>query len=364
MKVVIFSKSSWNIYNFRKNLILNLIKKKIEIFVISNKDNYNKNLKKLGCRIVNVKFNNRGINIFKDIETFFNCYLIIRKIKPDYILNFNLKPIVLGNLVSRFLKVRTISTITGLGSMYLKSKLFKNLLIFVYKFVFTKKNIACFHNNFDQKIFLKNKVIDKKSSFITPGSGVDLKKFKFLKPKINIKTRFLFIGRLIWDKGIREYLYAANYFLKKYNYNCEFHIIGEFSENHKDGIISYNYLSRFPIKYHGFKKDVRTLIKKSDCIVLPSYREGSAKSLIESAAIGKPLIATNVPGCNNIVFNNINGYLCKKKNVDNLIKVLKKFIKLNRNHKKNMSIQSRKIAEEKFDEKIVISAYLKKLEKK
>jgi glycosyltransferase involved in cell wall biosynthesis len=358
MKIFIFSKSSWNVYNFRKNLIKKLISNKHDVFVIAKGDQNVNKLKKLGCKFINLNFENDSYNFLKDFIALIKIFLLIKNFKPDLFLNFNIKPVILGSIICNLMNVRAVNTITGLGNSFLGSIFLKKVAIFLYKFAISDKNKVIFHNLEDKKIFIKEGISKSFNSFVVLGSGVDTSHFKFskLSPKKNI---FLFVGRLLWNKGIMQFIEVSNYF--KNNENVLFYVLGEYADNIKSGITT-NYLKNlkknYNFRYFKFRGDIRPIIKKSTCVVSTSYREGASKVLLESASMGRPLISSNISGAKSIVFNDYNGYTFSLKNKLSLKSTIKKFLKLSYKKKQKMSKNSRFLATHKFDEQKVISKYL------
>tara|TARA_B100001741_G_C16327467_1_gene493310 strand:- start:36 stop:749 length:714 start_codon:yes stop_codon:yes gene_type:complete len=226
------------------------------------------------------------------------------------------------------MNVRAVNTITGLGNSFLGSIFLKKVAIFLYKFAISDKNKVIFHNLEDKKIFIKEGISKSFNSFVVLGSGVDTSHFKFskLSPKKNI---FLFVGRLLWNKGIMQFIEVSNYF--KNNENVLFYVLGEYADNIKSGITT-NYLKNlkknYNFRYFKFRGDIRPIIKKSTCVVSTSYREGASKVLLESASMGRPLISSNISGAKSIVFNDYNGYTFSLKNKLSLKSTIKKFLKL------------------------------------
>jgi len=216
-----------------------------------------------------------------------------------------------------------------------------------------------FQNEANYNYFIENKIAKKDKSKIIPGSGVNLEKFKPMeKAKEDGIVRFLFIGRIMKEKGIEEYLRAAEYIVDKYS-NVEFQILGPFEEEKYKEIILNNNNSK--IKYLGVSYDVRNEIKEIDCIINPTYHEGMSNVLLEGAAMAKPLLASNVPGCREIVDNGVNGYLFEPKNETSLIKTIEKFLSQNESDRIRMGIASRQKVERTFDRNLVIDVYLEEI---
>jgi glycosyltransferase involved in cell wall biosynthesis len=358
MIIFIFSKSSWNVYNFRKNLIKKLISDRHDIFVIAKKDKNVKKLKKLGCKFIDINFENDSFNFLKDLAAFIKIFLLIKNFKPDLFLNFNIKPVIIGSIICNFMNIKVVNTITGLGNAFLGSLFLKKIAIFLYKIAISDSNKVIFHNYDDKKIFIKERISKRFNSFVVLGSGVDTNYFKFSKLSKK-KIIFLFVGRLLWNKGIMRFIEVSNHF--KNNKKVLFYVLGECTDDLKNGITSSslkNLKKKYNFKYFKFKRDVRLIIKKSTCVVSTSYREGASKVLLESASMGRPLISSNISGAKNIVYNDYNGYTFDLKNKLSLKNKINKFLKLSFNKKQKMSKNSRLLATHKFNEQHVISKYL------
>tara|TARA_B110000008_G_scaffold278297_1_gene321703 strand:+ start:1706 stop:2806 length:1101 start_codon:yes stop_codon:yes gene_type:complete len=365
MKIVFFSNSSWSIYNFRKNLIKKLIQKGHKIFILSSKDSSSIKLKKIGCEFVEVKMNNNKINILEDIFLLFNIKKKLQSIKPDYLLNFTIKPLIFGTFIGNILNIRSICMMTGLGTVFIKKNFLTLIVIFLYKISFSKVYKVIFQNKDDKKKFINLGIVNKKKILVSPGSGVDLNFFKYKKNIFTKKTKFLFFGRLLNEKGVHEYIAVAKKF-NKLNFNCEFQIIGSLDKNNPSSI-SQNDLKNFlkfkNNKFQNFKTDVRSSIQSANCVVLPSYREGTPRGLLEALAIGRPIITTNAIGCKEVIENDRNGFVVKIKDVNSLFDAIKYFHNLNFKKKNQMSNYSRTFVSKKFNEDIVINIYEKLLTK-
>ena len=360
MNIIISSKNTWNIYNFRKNLIINFLKNKHKVFIFSNRDNYSSKLESLGCKVINIPFDNRGFNLFKDIYVLLKFFIYALSINPSVFLSFNIKPIIFTGFISRIFFKKNIFMITGLGTAFLKNGILKNIAIFLYKVSIKKNDCIFFQNQEDHDFFLNQKISINVENYILPGSGVDLNKFYYNTYYEDKNLSFLFIGRILKSKGINEYLTTSLILKKKYP-NFNFNIVGSMITDSKDcvdKILLEKLINDGVVNYLGYKNDIRDLIIDSDCIVLPSYREGTPKSLLESLALGRPIITSDSVGCKDVVVDNFNGFICKRKNSHSLESAMLKFIKLPYLKRKNMSLFGRKFVENKYDENIVINKYL------
>ncbi len=368
MKILIISNSLWNLYNFRRNLIIKLNNNKDNnIYIVCEKSldiQDNININKNNINFIN--FNSNSLNFFYNLTLFIKIFSLILKIKPDIVLSFTIKPNIFSSLICKFLKIKNIVNITGLGTVFLQNKIKFKIFKYIYKFALSKSSLIYFQNNFDYLFFNKNNIISYKNKYkIIPGSGIDLDKFDFHKYEQKKTINFFFISRLILEKGIFELFDSIKIIKKKYNH-VFFTIVGNIDSKNKSSIdpqILSNMQKLNLIKYYKFTKDVRSKIKKSDCLILPSYREGTSRILLENAAMGKPAITTNVPGCNNVILDNYNGLLCKPKDSNSLTQAIEKFINLDFKNKELFGINSRKYIENNFDEKYVINSYINDINK-
>lgn len=365
MKIIFFSNSCWSVQNFRSNLI-KMLQKKHQVIVIAPFDGYEKKLIKIGCKVININIKNNKINIFKDFLLIIKIYKILRKFKKDSVLlNFTIKPLIFGTFVTRLLKIPSICMITGLGTVFINKNFLTYFVLVLYKIAFTDVYHVFFQNKDDKKIFLKHKIVNLNNQSLIPGSGVDLNKFKYTNFIKNKFTNFLLIARLLKEKGILEYLKVGK-LLKNKKLKIKLNLIGSFIADNKSSIskkIIFEAHKNNEINYLGFFDDVRKQIKKNDCMVLPSYREGTPRSLLEGAAMGRPIITTDAVGCREVLRNNKNGFFCNIKDHKSLYSSLVKFHNLPDYKKKKMSLNSRKLVETFFDEKKVISAYINKINK-
>lgn len=367
MKILITSNSTWNLYNFRLNFIKSLIKKNNKIYVLSKEDSYSSILKKEGCKIININFSRKNSNFLENFKIFFIYFKIIYKIQPNVIFSYNIKPNIYSGLVSRLLNIVQISTITGLGTFYLNNNLLKYFVIHLYKFSLKKNKMIFFHNSNDLDYFKKLN-INKNNLRIVAGSGVDLKKFKY-SPFIKYNNIIIFtmFSRIISDKGVNEYVEAAKIIKnKKLNKKIIFNLIGNIDFDNKTAInkiVLEKWVKEKFICHQEFSSEIYPLICKSNCIVLPSYREGMSKILIESCAVGRPVITTNVPGCKEVVEHGYNGFLCLPANIESLVDSILKFINLTNVEKNQMSLNAFNKAKLEFDEKKVVDTYIKSINK-
>lgn len=308
----------------------------------------------IGCQYIHTSMSRRGINPLEDLRLISRYQRVVQTVSPDLILTYTIKPNVYGNYVGNRLGVPVITNVTGIGSSLSSGKL-KHFVKRMYKYACNKASIVFFQNQGNLDFFIENSMVSLDKVRLIPGSGVNLDKFTPMKKtnKDDGITRFLYIGRIMKDKGIEEYLDAANRITEQYP-NTEFQILGSFEEEQYRELIENNPR----VKYLGRSNDVREQIREVDCIVHPSYHEGMSNVLLEGAAMGKPLLASNIPGCKEIVDNGSNGYLFESKSVDSMVEKIRLFLALNDEQRMEMGLASRRKVEKEFDRNLVVEAYL------
>lgn len=360
MKVAIVLNTSWNIYNFRMNFVRELIKQGHEVHTIAPLDDFTEKLEAEGCIHHRVKMDSRGANPIKDSALILELFLIYRKIRPDIVLHYTIKPNVYGTLAASILRIPVINNVCGLGTVFLKKNLVSAFAMLLYRISFRFAKRIFFQNPDDRQLFIDKKIIGSKIADLVPGSGIDLKRFQPMDFRRNEKFTFLLISRLITDKGILEYVDAVKK-LKAEGMDAKFQILGAKDPQHKRGIkleLIDEWIQSETVEYLGTTNDVRTHIAKADCIVLPSYREGTPRTLLEAASSSKPIIATDVPGCNNVVVNNFNGLLCKLKDSHDLALKMKEISTYDDSVLKKFGKNGRSKMEAEYDESLVINKYL------
>ena len=363
-KVLILANSSGGLYNFRFELIERLLRDGYEVhFAVPNSKKNEKVIKMMeeGAKYIQTDIDRRGSNPIRDFELMINYKNVIGKVNPDVILTYTVKPNIYGTYVASFIYNKpVIMNITGIGTSLVKGRL-KKIVKKLYKYACKRTEYIFFQNEGNYNFFKYNDMIDEQANVrIIPGSGVNIKKFRPLKKESEDDTiKFLFIARIMKEKGIEEYLEVAQKLTKKYS-DIEFQILGGFEEEkYKEQIVN-NSTER--IIFLGRSSDVRKEIREVDCIVHPSYHEGMSNVLLEGGAMGKPLIASNIHGCKEIIEDGYNGYLFKVKSVNALENKIINFLKLDKAERKTMGENSRKKIELEFDRNIVIDEYIHAIE--
>tara|TARA_B100001057_G_scaffold494824_1_gene592230 strand:+ start:2167 stop:3282 length:1116 start_codon:yes stop_codon:yes gene_type:complete len=363
-RVLLSSHNTWSIYNFRFNLIKKLINADKEVHIYSPIDNYSKKLTDIGCIVHKSDFSGRSKNIFKEFYALLSWILFLKRTKFDICLHFGIKPNIYGSIASIINNVPYVNNITGLGDIFIKKNILQIFVKYLYLLTQNKAKKVFFQNKDDLNIFIESKIIRKNSNYdLLPGSGVDLNRFKKKDNINNDKINFFFVGRLLKSKGIELYISAAKKILKEDKFkNIEFFIVGFFEENASNDSLSKKFLddsidSGF-VKYLGKSNFMEKTLLKADCVVLPSfYREGTPRILLESCAMGIPIITTNSVGCRNVIDDKFNGFMIKPECIDDLKLSIEKFASLTPQQRIEMGVNARNKVELEFDENIVINKY-------
>lgn len=363
-KIIINVNSAWNLVNFRAGLIFELIEAGYEVVAVAPSDDNVTRLELLGCRFVDLEMDNQGTNPIRDLLLLWRYWKLLLKEKPDLCLFYTVKPNIFGSLASTFCGVPFINNVAGLGAVFISGNWLKRIVATLYKIALRNSNKVFFQNKDDLELFLKNKLVKPKVTDVLPGSGINLNYFSPLETNTdttqNSSFKFLLIARMLKDKGVVEYVQAAR-MLKGSGLKAEFALLG-FLDVQNPAAISTEQMNAWVkegfVNYLGASDDVRDYIANSNCIVLPSYREGTPRSLLEAAAMGKPIIATNAVGCKEVVVEGENGMLCEVKNSFDLASKMKDMLLLSEEQRKLMGQKGRLKMEKEYDEKIVIQKYL------
>lgn len=357
-RILILANSDVGLYKFRKELVEKLVMEN-ELFVSLPYGEFKPKLEEIGCNLINTPISRRGTNPITDLKLLTNYIKIIRNIKPDLVLTYTIKPNVYGGLACRINNTPLLANITGLGSALENGGLLQKITLLLYK-VSLKRSSCVFFQNKENKDFLLKK-ISVSNYRLLPGSGVNTEDYSLLEYPPEDKLNFLFIARIMKEKGIDQYLEAAEYIKGKYP-NTTFHILGPCEDAYEDKLKMMQ--EKGVIQYHGMQSDVREFQRFSHCTIHPTYYpEGMSNVLLESAACGRPIITTNRSGCREIVTDGISGFLVPPKDSDSLIKKIEEFIKLEHNQREEMGRAGREKVEREFDRHKVVDAYLQEIYK-
>lgn len=365
MKVILTSNTAWSLWNFRRGLMEALEKYGYEVYAVAPEDQYSAYLIERFKFIPLKNLDRKGTNPIRDFKIFLEYLSIYRRIKPDLVLNYTIKPNIYSSLACYFLKIKCVSTITGLGYVFVENTPLTKLVSFMYKLALYGNYKVLFQNSDDMKLFLERKIIDKDKAIHIKVSGINT---LFFNPEIckNHPKKesfvFLMVSRLLWDKGVREYVEAVKALKRIYGDKVEIWILGALDRGNPSAV-SEEDLKKWTeegiVKYLGVAEDVRPYICQADCVVLPSYyREGIPRSLLEAMAMEKPIITTDSPGCREVCIDGENGFLVKPKDVESLVVAMKRMLELSEEERLRMGKRGRKMVFDEFSEERIIEAYM------
>jgi len=364
VKIALVANTSWNLYNFRRNLIRGFLAKGDEVICIAPYDSFSDELKKMKITFIPIEVHAKGNNPFLDIKLAFQLYRIYKCQKPDVILQYTIKPNIYGTFAAALCGRSVINTVTGLGTVFLHENIVSKIAqkLYAISFRFAKKVV--FQNEDDRQLFIEKKLVDKANTQIIRGSGVNVDFFiqqsgKSKESKDN-PFQFLMVARLLYDKGIREYAEASKKIRLLHGTAIECKLIGAIDSDKQLGIQEKDvadWALSHDLIYQPFSTDILSDYQRAAVVVLPSYREGLPKSLLEAASCAKPLIAANVPGCKDVVIDEWNGLLCKAKDADDLFHKMNTLFSYSVSKLDTMACNSRELAEKNFSDKIIFNEY-------
>lgn len=361
MKTILFIVNhNMTIYNFRKELVESLVKDNYRVIVMLPVTEETKKITDLGCEVINVPVERRGTNPVHDFKLFLTYRKMLKKIRPDVVLTYTIKPNVYGGLAAGSLKIPYLCTITGLGVAIEGGGILKKISLMLYKAGLSRAEKVFFQNAENQKVFEEAK-IGKGRYELVNGSGVNLEEYSHISfPDDGKAVEFVFISRVQRAKGIDHYLKMAEQ-IRAAHPDTVFHILGFCEEDYKerlekmtkDGIICY----------HGMKQDIRPILGRCQCLVHPSFHEGMSNVCMEAAAAGRVVIASNISGCKEIVEEGVTGFLVNPGDTEDLVRAVEQFLNLRYNEKMQMGENGRMKMRKEFNRKNVVLKYKEEIRK-
>lgn len=358
MKVLILTNFDIGLYRFRRELISELLIDN-DVYISLPNGNCIPSLVAMGCKFIDTNLDRRGINPVRDLRLLKSYYRIIKRLQPDFVITYTIKPNVYGGWLCRRKKIPYAANITGLGTAFQHDGLLKSFVTVLYKAGLKKAKVVFFENAENKKVFLENRIVAEGSACLMPGAGVNTESYSYTPyPLDNQVTKFLFMGRVMKEKGIDE-LFAAMHRLNNEGFVCKLILLGISEEDYSETI--HQYSAEGWLDYKGYQDNVVPYIEQSHCFVLPSWHEGMANTNLECAAMGRPVITSNIHGCLEAVEDGVSGYLCNKQDSDDLYEKMKKFISLSYEERKAMGLAGRKRMEELFDKRVVVKKTMDRL---
>jgi glycosyltransferase involved in cell wall biosynthesis len=364
-KIVISINAAWNIVNFRLGLIRALREAGHEVIALAPPDPYGARLEVLGIPYVPIEMDKQGLSPLGDLLLLGRYRRLLRRLKPDLFLGYTAKPNIYGSIAARAAGARVINNVSGLGTAFIRGGLLSRIVSALYRFAFRHSSTIFFQNDEDMALFLEKKLVRPGQARLLPGSGVDLDRFRpSSAPAASDRITFLLVARLLWDKGVGEFVEAARS-VRAERPNARFRILGFLDVANRTAVPRAEverWVAEGVVEYLGEADDVRPHLAAADCIVLPSYREGLPRTLLEAAAMAKPLIATDVPGCRHVVVDGVNGLLCAPRDAESLAAAMIEMIDVGPGQREEWGRAARDRVEREYDERIAAVLYLEAIE--
>ncbi|WP_232830716.1 glycosyltransferase family 4 protein [Tropicimonas sp. IMCC34011] len=359
LHVMLTVNAAWNIWNFRQPVLKALLSRGYRVTVLAPPDDSVPQLEEMGCRVLPLEMSAKGLNPLEGLRLRRAFLRAFREKRPDIVFSYTIKNNLFGAMAARTCGVPFLPNVTGLGTAFLSGGALQRVAETLYRHAFRPLPRVFFQNEDDKALFLSRRLVREAQCEVLPGSGIDLERFAAAPYPEGEETRFLMIARLLRDKGVREYVEAAR-ILKAEGVTARFQILGSTDSENRTAI-SREELAGWEaegvINYLGTTPDVRPHISASHCVVLPSYREGAPRTLIEAAAMARPLIATDVPGCTAVVDHEASGILCEVRSGSSLADACRRFLSLEAGERCEMGQAGRAKMAAEYDEALIVQAY-------
>lgn len=363
--IVLSINASWNIVNFRMGLIRALQAAGHRVVALAPPDAWSERLEAEGVEYRPIEIDRQGLSPVRDLALLRRYWSILRDIRPDLFLGYTAKPNVYGSLAAHALGIPVINNVSGLGTAFIRQGLLTRLVSALYRLAFRGSATVFFQNAEDRDLFVAKRLVRPDRAKLLPGSGIDIERFKPSGlPRPERPFAFLLVARLLWDKGVREYVEAARR-VRAQAPEARFRILGFLDVANRTAVPRADveaWVAEGLIEYLGQADDVRPAIEAADCVVLPSYREGLPRTLLEAAAMGRPIIATDVPGCRHVVEPEVNGLLCAARDPVSLAEAMLRMLRATPEQRARWGRAGRERIEGEFDERIVAERYLEAIE--
>lgn len=359
MQILILANHSGGLYDFRKDLIAELKTHASVAVAVPHNDRWDE-LNGLADRVIELPVDRRGMNPLHDGKLFRQYRAILGEIKPDLVLTYTIKPNIYGGLACRMAHIPYAVNITGLGSAIENGGWLKNFVLALYRPALKGARVVFFENAGNRDTLAATGVVPKGRDVVLHGAGVNLEDYPCQPYPQAGPVRFLFVGRVMHEKGVDELFAAAKRMKQQYGEQVEFHMVGSFEEAYKPVMDQLEQAG--VVKYHGYQSDMKPFYAMAGCVVLPSYHEGMSNVLLEAAASGRPLITSDIPGCREAVENGVSGYLCPAKDADALYEAMRRFAALSVEQRSQMGRCGRERMEQQFSKTAVVAETIKQLE--
>lgn len=358
MKVLVVANFDVGLYKFRKELLQEILNSGHEVYISLPNGDLVQPLVDMGCQFIETELDRRGMNPVTDLKLIGKYRKILNQVKPDLVIAYTIKPNIYMGMLCKNRSIPYVINITGLGTAFQSHGVMLKVFVKMYKLACKKAQTVIFENCENMQIFKNYGIVKEQQCLLNNGAGVNLEEYPFTAYPNDEQIRFLFVGRVMQEKGIDELFEAARRIKEEYN-NVYFNIVGPYEDDYKD--VTEQLVNDGVIEYHGFQEDVKPFIEKAHCFVLPSWHEGMANTNLECAAMGRPIITSNIHGCLEAVEDGKTGFLAEPKNADDLYSKMKKFIDLPYDKKVEMGQASHNHIAGNFDKKDVVSKTIERI---
>lgn len=356
-KILILANSASGLYDFRNELIRQLLQE-YEVFISLPDEEKVPELAREGSRVFHTPIDRRGINPVRDIKLFCEYWKLMRRIKPDVVLTYTIKPNIYGNLCCRLLGIPYLANITGLGSAFESDGMVRKIVVFLYRTALKSAVCIFFQNRTNEEVFRKFRIQGKKTRLV-PGSGVNLDRHRFQEyPAEGEHMIFLYVGRVMQEKGMDELLYAAAR-LHEEHPEILFRLVGNYEDDYKDAIEQYE--RKQILEHINYQKNIMPYYKEASAVLMPSYHEGMSNVILEASANGRPVLASQIPGCQEGFDDGITGFGFPPRDQEALLNALRKFVSLPYEERVQMGKNARAKMEREFDRRQVVQTYMEEI---
>lgn len=359
-RILVLANNDVGLYRFRKDLLAALLGAGHEVYISLPDGGFVSELVQLGCRFIDTPIERRGMNPIHDSKLFHQYRVILKEVKPDLVLTYTIKPNIYGGLACRMAHIPYAVNITGLGSAIENGGWLKKFVLALYKPALKGARVVFFENAGNRDTLAATGVVPQGRDVVLSGAGVNLEDYPYQSYPQEGAVRFLFVGRVMREKGVDELFAAAKRMKQEYGDGVEFHIVGSFEEGYKPLMDELEKAG--VLKYHGYQSDMKRFYAMASCVVLPSYHEGMSNVLLEAAASGRPLITSDISGCREAVEDGNSGYLRPAKDANALYGAMQRVMKLSVEQRSEMGCRGRERMEQRFSKTAVVTETIKHLE--
>jgi glycosyltransferase involved in cell wall biosynthesis len=360
LRILLTVNRTWNLYNFRLAVMRALLEEGHEVVCLAPDDETRLALESLGCRHIHLPMDNKGLSPLRDLALLVRFVRVFRRERPDVVLGYTIKNNLYGAMAARLVGTPFVPNVTGLGTAFLGGALMAAVARLLYRLAFSGVPVVFFQNEDDRDLFLEASLVRPGQARLLPGSGIDLAQFVPAPlPGRGDEVVFLLVARLLRDKGVGEFVEAARVVHRRFP-AARFQLLGAVGDENRtafDRATVDGWVAAGVVEYLGTTQDVRPFLREADCVVLPSYREGTPRTLLEAAAMARPLVATDVPGCRAVAIEGETGLLCRARDAADLARALERMIELGPDERRRLGAGARRLVEERFDEQRVVAAY-------